>query len=187
MAAPRNVRSRFGFRAQCFKVRPGNPNHASANQGCGIRKCATTVRSRITGTATTAHRDRPPSHGFALGRSNSPTTRVASSTESMPALISDARTGSSCGAHAAGRLAAQAQPGRNGCAIQSASKPKRTTQAANTGERVVPCVLMGMQPDYRSGTPIARRPRRRHQRAVRSGAQQKHSSRISSLRMTHAK
>jgi hypothetical protein len=141
------VPQRVPVAGQCFEVHTTNPNQARPNQGCGIRKCATTVRSRITGTAMTAHRDMPPSHGFALGRSNSPTMRVASSMERMPTLISDARIGNTCGGHADGRLAAQAQPGRSGCAIHSTNKPRRTTQAATTGERVAPGVLMGMSQD----------------------------------------
>ena len=140
------------MRAQCFEVNASNPNQASENQGCGIRKCTTTVRSRITGTAMMAHRDKPPSHGLALGRNNTPMMRVTSSTESTPALIRDARTGRSCGGHKPGRLAAQAQPGSNGWVIQSTSKPKKTTEAAITGERVAPCILMDISPDYRSGT-----------------------------------
>ena len=96
---------------------------------------------------------------------------VASSAKRMPALISDARTGNNCGGHTAGRLAAQAQPGRTGCAIQNTSKPRRTTQAATTGERMTPCVLMGMSPDYRSGTPVARRPRGQARRNGRHARQ----------------
>ena len=99
------------------------------------------------------YRDKPPSHGLALGQNNTPMMRVTSSTESTPALISDARTGRSCGGHKPGRLAAQAQPGSNGWVIQSTSKPKKTTEAAITGERVAPCILMDISPDYRSGTP----------------------------------
>jgi hypothetical protein len=72
---------------------------------------------------------------------------VASNANRIPALINDARTGNNCGGHTAGRLAEQAHPGRTGCAIQSASKPTRTTQAATTGERVAPSVLMYMSPD----------------------------------------
>ncbi len=143
---------------------PRRQSEPSRNQGCGIRKCATTVRARITGTAKTVLRDIPPSHRFALGRSSSPTMTVASSAKRIPALISDARKGNNCGGHTVGRLAEQAQPGRTGCAIQSTSKPRRTTQAATTGERVAPRVLLGMSSDYRSGTPVARRPRRRGRR-----------------------
>ena len=85
---------------------------------------------------------------------------VASSAKRMAALISDARIGNNCGGHTPGRLAPQAQPGRTGCAIQSTSKARRTTQAATTGECVAPCVWMGMSPDYRSSTVAARRLRR---------------------------
>lgn len=131
---------------------------SGSNQGCGIRKCATTVRTRTTGTAKTTLRDIPPSQPFARGRSSSPTMTAASSAKRMPALISDARTGSKCGGHIAGKLAAHPQPGRTGCAIQRTSKPIRTTQAATTGERVAPCVWMGILPDYRSGTLVARPP-----------------------------
>ena len=136
----------------------------SLDQGCGIKKCATTVRNRTTGTVKTTIREMRPSQRFARGRSNSPTMTVASNAKRMPALINDARTGNNCGGHTAGRLAEQAQPGRTGCAIQSTNKPRRTTQAATTGERVAPCVWMGMSPDYRSGMPVARRPRRRGRR-----------------------
>ena len=129
----------------------------SLDQGCGIRKCATTVRNRTTGTVKTTIREVRPSQRFARGRSNSPTMTVASNAKRMPALINDARTGNNCGGHTAGRLAEQAQPGRTGCAIQSTNKPRRTTQAATTGERVAPRVLLGMSPDYRSGTPVVSR------------------------------
>lgn len=132
-----------------------HPRQASSNQGCDIRKCATTVRTRTTGTAKTTLRDIPPSQAFARDRrSSSPTMRVASSTPRMPALISDARTGSNCGGHIAGKLAAHPQPGRTGCAIQRTSKPRRTTQAATAGERVAPRVWMVMLPDYRSALPL---------------------------------
>ena len=146
-----------------FEVRASSPRQAGSNQGCGIRKCATTVRIRITGTAKTTLRHIPANRWFAGGRSSSPTMTVASSAKRMPAPISDARTVNSCGGHTAGRLAAQAQPGRAGCAIHSTSKPRRTTPAATTGERVAPCVVMGMSTGYRSGTP-ARRPRHRARR-----------------------
>ncbi len=161
---PGSPRRWFGLHARRFEGRVGNPSQAGSNQGCGIRKCATTVRARITGTANTVLRDIPPSHRFALGRSSSPTMTVASSAKRIPALISDARKGNNCGGHTAGRLAEQAQPGRTGCAIQSTNKPRRTTQAATAGERVAPRVLLGMSPDYRSGTPVARQPRRRGRR-----------------------
>lgn len=154
------------------------PVHADSNQGCGIRKCATTVRTRITGTTKTTLRDIPPSQRFAGGRSSSPTMTVASSAKRMPALINDARTGNICGGHIAEKLAAQPQPGRTGCATQSTTKPRRTTQAATTGERVAPCVLMGMSPDYRSGTPVARRPRRR---ARRNGCHARQRSGVTAL------
>lgn len=140
----------MAFRGQ----QAGNPRHAGLNQGCGMRKCATTVRTRITGTAKTTLRDILPSQPFARGRSSSPTMTVASSAKSVPALISDARTGNKCGGHIAGRRTAHPQPGRTGCTIQRTSKPKRTTEAATTGERVAPCVGMGMLPDYRSGTQL---------------------------------
>jgi hypothetical protein len=58
----------------------------------------------------------------------------------MPALISDARTGSKCGGHIAERLTAHPQLCKIGCAIQRTSSPRRTTQAATTGERVAPRV-----------------------------------------------
>lgn len=130
------------------------------NQDCGITKCATTVKTRMIGTANTVRRDCPPSHRFDLGRSSSPTNTVASSANRMPALISDARTGNNCGGHTAGRLAAQAQLGRTGCAIQSTSNPRSTVPTATAGERVAPTVWMGIEPDYRSSTTAAQRLRR---------------------------
>jgi hypothetical protein len=118
-----------------------NPRPAVSNQGCGITKCATTVRTRITGTARTTLRDIPPSQLLARdGRSKIPMMTMTSSATRMPALISDARTGSKCGGHIAGKPVAHPQPGRTGCAIHKASKPRRTTQAATTGERVEPGV-----------------------------------------------
>ena len=114
----------------------------------------------MIGTANTVRRDCPPSHRFDLGRSSSPTNTVASSANRMPALISDARTGNNCGGHTAGRLAAQAQLGRTGCAIQSTSNPRSTVPTATAGERVAPTVWMGIEPDYRSSTTAARRLRR---------------------------
>lgn len=114
----------------------------------------------MIGTANTVRRDCPPSHRFDLGRSSSPTSTVASSANKMPALISDARTGNNCGGHTAGRLAAQAQLGRTGCAIQSTSNPRSTVPTATAGERVAPTVWMGIEPDYRSSTTAARRLRR---------------------------
>ena len=95
------------------------------NQDCGITKCATTVKTRMIGTANTVRRDCPPSHRFDLGRSSSPTNTVASSANRMPALISDARTGNNGGGHTAGRLAAQAQLGRTGCASTTAARRLR--------------------------------------------------------------
>ncbi len=130
------------------------------NQDCGITKCATTVKTRMIGTAHTVRRDCSPSHRFDLGRSSSPTNTVASSADKMPALISDARTGNNCGGHTAGRLAAQVQLGRTGCAIQSTSNPRSTVPTATAGERVAPTVWMGIEPDYRSSTTAARRLRR---------------------------
>jgi len=168
------------LRARRFEGRVGNPSQAGSNQGCGIRKCATTVKTRTAGTAKTMLRDIPPSQRFALGRSSSPTMTVASSAKRIPALISDARKGNNCGGHTAGRLAAQAQPGRTGCAIHSISKPRSTTQAATTGERVAPDVLLGMSPAvYRSplllhddhGVAVRRRRPPRSNAAVRRTGQ----------------
>ena len=114
----------------------------------------------MIGTANTVRRDCRPSHRFDLGRSSSPTNTVASSANRMPVLISDARTGNNCGGHTAGRLAAQAQLGRTGCAIQSTNNPRSTVPTATAGERVAPTVWMGIEPDYRSSTTAARRLRR---------------------------
>lgn len=57
----------------------------------------------------------PPSQVLARdGRSNSPIMTVASIATRMPALISDARTGSKCGGHIAERLTAHPQLGKTG-------------------------------------------------------------------------
>lgn len=130
------------------------------NQGCGITKCATTFRTRITGTAITALRDNRPSQRSARGRNISPTMTVARSAKSSIALISDARTGHRWGEHTPGRLAEHAHPGRTGCETQRMNNPSSTTPAARTGERVVPFVLTGMSPDYRSDGPTQRRSQR---------------------------
>lgn len=129
---------------------------ADRNQGCGIRKCTTTVRTRITGTTKTTLREKPASHRFAEDRSSRPTMTVASNAKRMHALINDARTGNNCGGHSAEVLAVQAQPGRTGCATQSTTKARRTTQAAIAGERVATWVLVGMSTGYRTGTPVER-------------------------------
>lgn len=126
-----------GLQPGVFDVCNSKPRSAGSTQGCGITKCATTVRTRITGTARTTLRYMPPSQVLARdGRSNSPMMTVASSATRMPALISDARTGSKCGGHIAERLTAHPQLGKTGCATQRTNKPRRTTQAAITGERV---------------------------------------------------
>lgn len=146
-----------GLRHGVWRPAGRQPRPAGLNQGCGMRKCARTVRTRITGTGRTILRDIPLSRPLARGRSRSPTMTVASSATRMPALINDARTGSKCGGHIPGKPAAHAQPGRTGCAAKRTSKPRMTAHAATTGDRVAPCVWMGMLPDYRSGTCVARR------------------------------